>query len=161
MDWADWLLAGLFSAVIVVISAGIVWRYLLNKPLVWTVELSRILFVWLTFIGAAVAVRDGVHVRVTLLVDLLPPAARRLLAHVNVILSLGFLALMMGLGNYWVYLSTGSKTPALNLPENWAVYGALPAGFALASYYALRRLISGPTGKQNKNTPVDGEKVQL
>ena len=154
MDWADWLLAGLFTAVIVVVSAGIGWRYLLNQPLAWTVELSRILFVWLTFIGAAVAVRDGVHVRVTLAVDLLPPAARRLLARAGVVRSLAFLGLMICLGAYWVYTSAGSTTPALKLPENWAVYGALPAGFALAAYYALRGLIAGPGGKGN--TPPGG-----
>lgn len=37
-------------------------------------ELSRLLFVWLTFIGAIVAYMDNSHVQVTFLVEKLSPA---------------------------------------------------------------------------------------
>ena len=56
---------------------GVLTRYGTEKPAVWTTELSGILFTWVVYIGAMTAHREGRHIRVSLLVDLMPPALRR------------------------------------------------------------------------------------
>jgi TRAP-type C4-dicarboxylate transport system permease small subunit len=54
-------------------------RYVLNDSVAWTEEVARYLLISLTFIGSATAVRRGSHIRVELLENLLPGAAKKLL----------------------------------------------------------------------------------
>ena len=48
-------LVGLFGAMVVACTAQVIWRYLFNDPLVWSEELARYLFVWISYISAWVA----------------------------------------------------------------------------------------------------------
>ena len=47
--------AVLVVAEIVILFAGVIWRYVLREPLIWSDELASILFLWLAMLGAAVA----------------------------------------------------------------------------------------------------------
>ena len=62
-------LLGLFVGAIVLITlAAVWWRYALNAPLAWPEQVSRILFVWLTFVGAAVLYRERLHIAIDMFV---------------------------------------------------------------------------------------------
>ena len=141
MSIGDYLIATLFAATLVVITAQVLCRYVLNDSLVWTEELARYLFVWITFIGAALAVKEGTHIRVALIVDRLPSNVRRFLDVAQLVLAAAFLGLLVWLGFQWVWLNASSLTPALGLPLNYACYAALPVAAILGLYFAVRRLI--------------------
>ena len=67
------MLGGLFLAVMVVLVFGnVVLRYAFNSGLTMSEEVSRWLFVWLTFMGAVVALREHSHLGVDALVLRLP-----------------------------------------------------------------------------------------
>ena len=70
---AKLLLGGLVAAIVLITLAGVWWRYVLNAPLAWPEQVSRILFVWMTFVGAAVLYRDRLHVAIDMFVMKLPP----------------------------------------------------------------------------------------
>ena len=55
-------LVGLFGAMIVACTAQVIWRYLFNDPLVWSEELSRYLFIWISYISAWVAWKSRSHI---------------------------------------------------------------------------------------------------
>ena len=55
-------------AEIVILFAGVVARYGLHRPLIWSDELASILFLWLAMLGAAVAFRRAEHMRMTAIV---------------------------------------------------------------------------------------------
>lgn len=55
------VLAMLLLGMVLMVFGNVVLRYVFNSGIVISEELSRIFFVWLTFIGAIVAVRDGTH----------------------------------------------------------------------------------------------------
>src|SRR5258708_8508069 len=55
----------LVVAEIVILFAGVVARYGLHRPLIWSDELASILFLWLAMLGAAVAFRRAEHMRMT------------------------------------------------------------------------------------------------
>src|SRR4051794_17497939 len=55
----------LVVAEIVILFAGVVARYLLHAPLIWSDELASILFLWLAMLGAVVAFRRSEHMRMT------------------------------------------------------------------------------------------------
>src|SRR5438309_3231502 len=66
----------LVVAEIVILFAGVVARYGLHRPLIWSDELASILFLWLAMLGAAVAFRRAEHMRMTAVVASARPATR-------------------------------------------------------------------------------------
>src|SRR5436305_14404843 len=66
----------LVIAEIVILFAGVVARYALHRPLIWSDELASILFLWLAMLGAVVAFRRGEHMRMTAVVASAGAAAR-------------------------------------------------------------------------------------
>ena len=55
------VLAALLLGMVLMVFGNVVLRYVFNSGIVVSEELSRFCFVWLTFIGAIVAMRDGTH----------------------------------------------------------------------------------------------------
>ena len=68
--------AFLVVAEIVILFAGVVARYGLHRPLIWSDELASMLFLWLAMLGAAVAFRRAEHMRMTAVVASAKPATR-------------------------------------------------------------------------------------
>ena len=149
MSLPDYVLALFFGATILIVAAQVVFRYVFNSSLTWTEELSRYLFAWITFLGAALALRDGVHIRIDMLVNRLPGPAVKAANALTHCLILAFSGLMVVLGVELVRRTANTVSPALSLPVNYVFYAALPITFLLAVYYAVRRMVSvirrGPT----------------
>ena len=55
------LLAALLLGMVLMVLGNVVLRYAFNSGIVVSEELSRFFFVWLTFLGAIVAMHDGSH----------------------------------------------------------------------------------------------------
>ena len=66
------LLAMLLLAMVLMVFGNVVLRYVFNSGIVVSEELARFCFVWLTFIGAIVAVRDNAHLGMDNVVARLP-----------------------------------------------------------------------------------------
>jgi len=72
------ILAGLCLAVMAVLVFGnVVLRYTMNSGITVSEELSRWLFVWLTFMGAIAALRDHGHLGTDVLVARLPAKGKK------------------------------------------------------------------------------------
>lgn len=78
------VLEGILAVLIAVLSCivfiNVILRYGFESSILSVDELSRYLFVWLTFIGAIVAFMDNAHVQVTFVVEKLSPANQRRLS---------------------------------------------------------------------------------
>src|SRR5438876_6551591 len=81
----------LVVAEIVILFAGVVARYGLRQPLIWSDELASILFLWLAMLGAAVAFRRSEHMRMTAIVGTAGSAMRAYLDAVATCAALAFL----------------------------------------------------------------------
>jgi TRAP-type C4-dicarboxylate transport system permease small subunit len=141
MSLGDWVIALLFAAIILVVGAGVVWRYVLSAPLSWTKELSGYLFTWLIFVGAALAVKEGAHIRIEVLLRKLPPGAGRLLDALHQTLIIVFLGYVIFVGGRYVAASRHSPSPVLRVPMDLLVYTALPAGALLGIWFAIGRAV--------------------
>jgi len=71
------LIALCLAIMVVLVFGNVVLRYGFNLGITASEELSRLLFVWLTFLGAIVALRDHDHLGVDILVRRLPTAAKK------------------------------------------------------------------------------------
>ncbi|GMV46170.1 MAG: hypothetical protein AMXMBFR66_15680 [Pseudomonadota bacterium] len=64
----EWLLLTLLAAMVLLVFGNVVLRYAFNSGITLSEELSRWLFVWLTFLGAAVALQENAHLGTDVLV---------------------------------------------------------------------------------------------
>ena len=142
MGPGDYVVAVLFAATIAVVAAQVLWRYAFNNSLVWTEEASRYLFVWMTFIGAALGLKEGTHIRITAFVDGFSPGVRRALRLIEMTLVLALTVFLTVVGFRWVHLNADTPTPALRLPLNLVLYASLPVGCTLSAWYVLVRMVA-------------------
>jgi TRAP-type C4-dicarboxylate transport system permease small subunit len=86
------LLAGLMvlclAAMVVMVFGNVVLRYAFNTGITLSEELSRWLFVWMTFLGAVVALAERAHLGTEALLVALPVAARRFCLGLSLLLML-------------------------------------------------------------------------
>src|SRR5947209_4433633 len=129
----------LVVAEVVILFAGVVARYGLRQPLIWSDELASILFLWLAMLGAAVAFRRSEHMRMTAIVANAKPSMRAYLDVVATCAALGFLVLIAWPSYEYAYEESFITTPALQIPNIWRA-AALPAGICLMALFALLRL---------------------
>jgi len=130
----------LVAAEIVILLAGVIARYGLRRPLVWSDELASMLFLWLAMLGAVIAFRRGEHMRMTALVARLTPAWRAYLDLVGTAAALAFLLLIMSPSYDYAYEESFITTPALQVANSLRA-AALPVGIALMALFALLRLL--------------------
>ncbi|WP_419899894.1 TRAP transporter large permease [Roseomonas sp. USHLN139] len=131
----------LLLAEIGILGAGVTARYLFHAPLVWSDELASILFLWLSMLGAVVALRRGEHMRMTGLVARVGPGAQLLLDTLALTASLAFLLLVMHSAVEYAQEENFVVTPALEISNAWRA-SAIPTGIGLmilASVFRLAR----------------------
>src|SRR3954463_7634895 len=129
----------LVVAEIVILFAGVVARYGLHSPLIWSDELASILFLWLSMLGAAVAFHRSEHMRMTAVVASARPAMRAYLDVVATGAALAFLLLIVWPAYEYAYEESFITTPALQIANIWRA-AALPVGIALMALFAFLRL---------------------
>jgi TRAP-type C4-dicarboxylate transport system permease small subunit len=73
----DMLIAAALAVMVVLVFGNVVLRYGFNSGIAVSEEVSRWLFVWLCFMGAVVAMKDGAHLGTDMLVSRLPVAGKK------------------------------------------------------------------------------------
>ncbi|SET07865.1 TRAP-type C4-dicarboxylate transport system, small permease component [Natronincola peptidivorans] len=135
-DWiekiAKWLLISSLIVMATINFGNVLSRNVFKASFSFTEELTIGLFVFNTFIAAALAARKGGHLGLTIIFDRLSEANQRILSLLTGIISSG----LFGLLAYYGYLMTksqaryGQMSPALGLPQ-WIFGSAIPIGAAL------------------------------
>lgn len=126
------------SAMFLILLAQVIMRYVFSRPLTWSEEAARFIFVYVSFIGISYAYRQKGHIRMEVVVNLFPQAVRRGL---EVLINLGTIALfcyMIPFSFRFIGIQAGVKATATHIPMS-IVYTALPLGMALS---CVRLLIS-------------------
>src|ERR1700757_3028971 len=129
----------LVVAEIVILFAGVVGRYGLRQPLIWSDELASILFLGLAMLGAAVAFRRSEHMRMPAGVGSAGPTLRAYLDVVATCGALAFLLMIVWPAYQYAYEESFITTPALQIQNIWRA-AALPVGTCLMALFALLRL---------------------
>lgn len=132
----DWICLGLMAALVVDVFLGVWSRYVLHATFQWYDEVARLCFVWMVFLGAAVAVRRGAHFRLHLLIDRFGPRLRRATDLVVALLVMVFGGVLVAGGVAMYPLARRQVTDSLELSMLW-FYGALPIGGALMILFSL------------------------
>ncbi|SDD30252.1 TRAP-type C4-dicarboxylate transport system, small permease component [Paracoccus isoporae] len=123
-------IVALLAVMCVVVGWNVGLRYLTGTSLSWADEVARYTMIWMCFVGAGLALREGAHVALTNFQTALPLPAARALRGVVLVLLMFFFAVMIWMG--WDYMTRArfQLSAALRLKMFW-VYAAMPVGFAL------------------------------
>jgi TRAP-type C4-dicarboxylate transport system permease small subunit len=81
-----WLMVASLALMVVMVFGNVVMRYAFNSGLTLSEELSRWLFVWMTFLGAVVALNERGHLGTDTLIARLPPAGQKVCLFLSLVL---------------------------------------------------------------------------
>lgn len=123
------ILAPGFAIMLIINFANVISRFILKNSWAFTEELCTILFVYITFFGAAVAVKHHQHLGFTLILEKLPATGRIVMNTVIMACTVAFLALMIFYGTKVCVNQIASKatTAALRVSTAWG-NGCIPMG---------------------------------
>jgi TRAP-type transport system small permease protein len=141
----SYLLAFIMVAMVVLVFGNVFMRYALNSGFTISEELSRWLFVWMTFLGAVVALRDNGHLGTDMLVGRLGPLGKKICMGLSLVLML-FCDWLIFKGSYdQAMVNLDSTSAVMEVSMAWVsvsgiVFAVLAAPILLSD---LWRLLSG------------------
>lgn len=122
-------IALLLAAMVILVFANVILRYALNSGLTISEEMSRLAFVWLIFLGAAVALREHSHIGIDTMIRALPPRiAKACVLFGYLLMSLACALLLQGAWTQSV-LTWGAVTPAAGISMAWFMIPAVVFSF--------------------------------
>jgi TRAP-type C4-dicarboxylate transport system permease small subunit len=147
--------------------AGVFLRYVMTQvsavfdlPSIrffWVEEIGELCLAWMSFVGAAIGIRRGVHFSVQMITDRLPAGARRAVFTAHYLLIAGFGALVAIFGWQVAELNSQSFSPALNLNLRWLYLSSVVGGILIVIYSAVS-IVDGWRGRWPA-MPVSGSPV--
>jgi len=131
-------IALLAMVVILVFAAGLLRWF--DHPLIWSVDLAQLLFLWVSFIGANQALRKRAHIGMDLVVRPLPLALRRAVEIALALLTLAFLLTMVVVGYRLTMLNLARVYGDSGISYAF-VTGAVPVGCLLLAITLAGHLV--------------------
>lgn len=128
-------------AICITVFAGVFFRYFLHIGLGWTEETARFLQIWMTFVGATIAVKRWSHFQLVLIDPLLHARARQLCRIFAPAMVACLAAVLVRHGWSLVQVTWEQTSPMLGWRIG-AVYAVVPASGALMFLFALRHLFA-------------------
>lgn len=125
------VLIGLMMIVMfVLVFTNVVTRYCFGFSIATAEEVSTFLMIWVTYLGAGLALREGRHASIDILQDMLGERARLVLRTVLGLLLIVFFALLVWYGARFAHFGMRSETIATQIPKGIPYLG-IPIGAAL------------------------------
>lgn len=156
----EWLMALALAIMVVLVFGNVVLRYAFDSGITWAEEVARLMFVWLIFLGAILALRHHVHLGVEMLQAKLPRKARRFCAVLSHLLML--YALWLFLDGSWNQTVIGLSTysTVLRFPNAFMASAGLLCAVSMILIVAVN-LFRIVTGHAKAVVPGDPETAQL
>lgn len=141
----EFLVVAALVAMVVMVFGNVVLRYAFNSGILVSEEMSRYCFIWLTYIGAMIAMRERGHLGVDTLVRRLPRAGKKACLFASEALMLGVNVLFF-IGTWKMHeLQVTNVSPVVGISMIW-VYGVgyvVAVVMALFNIGVLFRLVTG------------------
>jgi len=143
-----------------ILIAAVFYRYALNNAIAWSEEGAKYLMVWLTFLGAPIALRQAAHINIDLLVKIFPPRGRQafyLGINLVIMMTMGIL-----LWKGWAFAELGARQVASSFTISlfW-MYVAVPIGSALTCLVALELSLKAVLGIADPKNGIDEDMTAM
>jgi len=130
-------------SIILTLSAGVISRYVFNRPIFWTDEVSRILLIWSIFIGAAMGFRKGTstaHIGMDYFVSRLPQRAKKIAVRFGWLVNMFFCLLILVIGINFFIQTISFRTAALDISKGF-IHVCLPIFGVMMLVFLINQLI--------------------
>ena len=111
----------------------------------WTEEAIRFLFIWASCVGAAIGIKEHIHIGIDVIVNLFPFIVRKIIAVIVQV----FDVFIVRYGFLLVTKTMTQPSPALRLPMGY-VYLAIPVMGILGLYYSVLEIIQVIRSKEGQ-----------
>ena len=119
----------LLAAIVVLVAVAAVSRKM-GSPIIWSLEVSTALFVWLVVICVDIAMQQNRHFGLSIILDNVPPRAGRMIEIANRIVIVGLLLYLLYYAFINVPLMHKRMLGALQIPKSY-IHLAMPVGIVL------------------------------
>lgn len=147
----EWVIVACLAAMAVLVFGNVVLRYAFDTGLAVSEELSRLLFVWLIFLGAILASRQHAHLGFDSLVARMPAGMRKGVIVGNAALMLAACVFFVIGGLEQTRINLTNSYPVLGIPYAWLYGVAIVFGLGLAVSILLnvRDVLFGRPGDED------------
>ena len=137
--------AAALCVIVVINGLNVVNRYVFGHAFAWAEELMIFLMILIVFAGAATVTWRNAHIKIELITEFLPPAARRIAALVVGVASVIVLAMLDSVSFRIVSMLYGfdQRSLALEMPL-WIPQGFVSVGLLLIAVMLVLRAICAP-----------------
>jgi len=125
-DAIDWIVVAIGAVMVTIVFVNVIF-HVFGYDNAWTIELSELLMVWVTFLGGAAAARRNAHMAITELIDKVSAARRRWIDFLLQAMVVTVLGLLVRYGLVIVDAGWGNLLTVLGIPMA-IQYLALPVG---------------------------------
>ena len=135
----EWVCLALMVVLVGDVFLGVWSRYVMQATFRWYDEVARLCFIWIIFLGAAVAVARRQHFRMHLVVARFRPRLRHAVERLVTLAVIAFGGVLLAGGIRMAPIAHRQVTDALEISQLW-FFAALPVGGALMILFALPEL---------------------
>jgi len=166
LGWLDrlfsFLMVACLAMMVVMVFGNVVLRYAFNSGIMVSEELSRWLFVWMTFLGSVVAMRRHSHLGSDALVSRLPPAGKKACFVAAHLLMLAMCVVMAKGAWEQVVINAASTSPVMQVSMAWFHSSALMFAVlaAVIIVFELFKLAMGRLDERDLIGVVESEEAQ-
>ena len=147
----EYLIAACMACMVVLVFGNVTLRYGFNSGITLSEELSRWLFVWMTFLGAIVALRSHEHLGTDMLVGRLGPTGKKICMGLSQLLML-FVCWLLLKGAYQQAVINWTSTSAvMEVSLSWVYFPGIIFAVLGGLLIALEffKLITGQLQDEN------------
>ena len=143
----EYMIAACMAGMVVLVFGNVMLRYGFNSGITLSEELSRWLFVWMTFLGAIVALRKHEHLGTDMLIGRLGPKGKKICMGISQLLMM-FICVLLFKGAYEQAVINWTSTSAvMEASLSWVYFPgiifAVLGGLMIAMDFL--QLLSGQT----------------
>ena len=118
----------------------VIMRYVFLNAIPWAEEAVRFMFVWASFLGAAIGIKEKIHIGIDLVTAKLPKLGQRITSTVVYCVIIWFAYFMITVGWEFMMFTHGQLSPALVIPMSY-VHAAIPVSGVLFVIYSSIELV--------------------
>ncbi|SOH93756.1 TRAP-type C4-dicarboxylate transport system, small permease component [Monaibacterium marinum] len=155
-----WALLVFYTMLVITMAVEVLRREVFAWSSIWGEEIVRYSFIYLAWIGAAAAVKERAHIRIDVIFNYVPPAAKAMLYIFGdlVMLVIAVFALWLSFEAVEISWRFGSVSHGLRVSMVWFLM-AVPIGFSLMIFRLVQSLVRDVRALRDGTAVYEGERL--
>ena len=129
-----------YLVMVLIVFVNVIGRFFFQAGITESEELSKILFVWISFIGIILCFHEDKHICVDILLNVLPEAPKKIVNIVANLLEDAILGIIFYYSINFVLINRGVLSPLTKIPVT-LIQAIVPASMLIMLFMNLGKLV--------------------